>query len=61
MQQVPADIGAVAFSCNCILDDLYSELAGKRTGIFTGPVTFGEIAYQLVNQTLAYLVVRDKG
>jgi hypothetical protein len=59
MQQVPADIGRVAFSCNCILNYLYSELEGKRTGGFTGPVTFGEIAYQLVNQTLAYLMIRD--
>jgi hypothetical protein len=58
-RHVPADIGQVAFSCNCILNYLYSELEGKRTGVFTGPVTFGEIAYQLVNQTLAYLVVRD--
>ena len=55
--QVPADIGQVTFSCNCILNYLYSELEGKHTASFTGPVTFGEIAYQLVNQTLAYLVV----
>jgi hypothetical protein len=57
-KHLPADIGEVAFSCNCILNYLYSELEGKRTANFTGPVTFGEIAYQLVNQTLAYLVVR---
>jgi hypothetical protein len=56
-KQLPANIGEVAFSCNCILNYLYSELEGKRTATFTGPVTFGEIAYQLVNQTLAYLVV----
>jgi hypothetical protein len=58
-RHVPADIGQVTFSCNCILNYLYSELEGKRTAAFTGPVTFGEIAYQLVNQTLAYLVVND--
>jgi hypothetical protein len=58
-RRVPADIGHVSFSCNCILNYLYSELEGKRTGSFTGPVTFGEIAYQLVNQTLAYLVVNQ--
>jgi hypothetical protein len=25
----------------------------------TGPMTFGEIAYQLLNQTLVYLTVED--
>jgi hypothetical protein len=43
------------FSCNCILNFLYGELEGKSIGTFTGPVTFGEIAYQLVNQTLVYV------
>jgi hypothetical protein len=43
------------FSCNCILNFLYSKLEGKQTGNFTGPITFGEIAYQLLNQTLVYL------
>ncbi len=47
------------FSCNCILNYLYGELEGKRTEGFVGPITFGEIAYQLVNQTLVYLDVRD--
>jgi hypothetical protein len=46
-----------AFACNCILNYLYGELEGKRTGDITGPITFGEIAYQLLNQTMAYLVV----
>lgn len=49
----------VAFSCNCILNYLYSELEGKKTDPFTGPVTFGEIAYQLLNQTLVYLEIMD--
>lgn len=57
---VPDELaGTVIFSCNCILNYLYSELEGKRTGQFVGPVTFGEIAYQLVNQTLVYLQVID--
>lgn len=46
-----------AFSCNCILNFLYSELEGKKTGSLTGPITFGEIAYQLLNQTLVYLEI----
>jgi hypothetical protein len=48
----------IAFSCNCILNYLYSNLEGKRTGNVTGPITFGEIAYQLLNQTLAYVTVQ---
>lgn len=46
-----------AFSCNCILNFLYGELEGKSIEAFTGPITFGEIAYQLVNQTLVYVTV----
>lgn len=45
----------VAFSCNCILNYLYGELEGKKTGTAVGPITFGEIAYQLVNQTFVYV------
>lgn len=52
---------AIAFSCNCILNYLYAELEGKRTGAITGPMTFGEIAYQLVNQTLVYLSIEEVG
>ena len=47
------------FSCNCILNYLYAELEGKRTPGFTGPVTFGEVAYQLLNQTMVYLTIED--
>lgn len=50
--------GTIAFSCNCILNYLYSNLEGKRTGTVTGPITFGEIAYQLLNQTLAYVTIQ---
>lgn len=48
------------FSCNCILNYLYGKLEGKSTPPFAGPVTFGEIAYQLLNQTLVYAVIADK-
>lgn len=50
-----ADGGAGQLSCNCILNYLYGEMEGKKTGRFTGPVTFGEIAYILLNQTLVKL------
>lgn len=41
-------------SFNCILNFLYGELEGKKTAPYAGPVTFGEVAYQLLNQTLVY-------
>jgi hypothetical protein len=41
----------VAFSCNCILNYVYGELEGKKIGQAFGPMTFGEIGYQLLNQT----------
>ncbi len=50
---------SVAFSCNCILNYLYSNLEGNKTADFVGPITFGEIAYQLLNQTLVYLQIND--
>ena len=42
------------FSCNCILNYLYGDLTRQKMTPYTGPVTFGEIAYQLLNQTLVY-------
>lgn len=45
------------FSCNCILNFLYGDLESKDIETFFGPITFGEIAYQLVNQTLVYVTV----
>ena len=51
---VPKGIKPV-LSCNCILNYVHGKLEGRRTGPFTGPATFGEIAHQLVNQTLVYL------
>ena len=58
--------GAVdpVLSFNCILNYLYGGLEGKRTGNYAGPITFGEIAYQLINQTLVYFEIlesSDKG
>jgi hypothetical protein len=52
-----ADTDKIAFSCNCILNFLYSELEGKKTGKIIGPITFGEVAYQLMNQTLVYMTL----
>lgn len=49
----------IQFSCNCILNYLYGELQGRKTGDLNGPMTFGEVAYQLLNQTLVYLDVQQ--
>jgi hypothetical protein len=46
-------------SFNCILNYQYAALEGKTTGGFIGPVTFGEIAYMLLNQTLVQLEVKS--
>jgi len=48
---------SIALSCNCVLNYLYAQLEGKKTGSIIGPITFGEIAYMLLNQTLVYLSI----
>jgi len=48
----------VVMGCNCILNFLFGELEGKAIGGVQGPITFGEIGYQLLNQTMVVLRVR---
>ncbi|TYC92896.1 hypothetical protein [Novosphingobium sp. BW1] len=43
------------WSCNCILNFTFGKLEGVAIGGAAGPVTFGEIAYQLLNQTMVVL------
>lgn len=50
------DPEGVVWGCNCVLNYLFGELEGKAIGGVQGPVTFGEIAYQLLNQT--FVMVR---
>jgi hypothetical protein len=45
------------FACNCILNFLYGNLEGKKLDGFFGAITFGEIAWQLLNQTLVYVTI----
>lgn len=60
LTKVPEGVGDnLCFSCNCILNYLYADLENKKTAGFTGPITFGEIAYQLLNQTMVYLTIED--
>lgn len=57
-QNLPKNTDQILFSCNCILNFLYSELEGKKTEGITGPITFGEVAYQLLNQTMVHLNIQ---
>jgi hypothetical protein len=52
---------APLFSCNCVLNYVYAGLEGRSTKPLTGPMTFGEIAYMLLNQTAVYLNVSHDG
>ncbi|MDR1496314.1 MAG: hypothetical protein LBS67_05290 [Clostridiales Family XIII bacterium] len=45
------------FACNCILNFVNGRMRGKDIGGLYGPVTFGEVAWKVVNQTLVYAVV----
>ncbi len=54
---IPSNVSNPVFTCNCVLNYLYGELENRRTGALLGPMTFGEIAYQLVNQTLVHVTV----
>ncbi len=47
-------------SFNCIHNYLYGKLENKKINNITGPFTFGEIAYHLLNQTLVSLNIEDK-
>lgn len=58
---MPPHPGNAVFGCNCILNYLYSALEGRKTAELTGPITFGEVAYQLLNQTAVYLTVETEG
>lgn len=56
---LPREAAGAAWSCNCVLNYLYSGLEGKRTASITGPMTFGEVAYQLLNQTMVVMTVEQ--
>jgi len=48
-----------AFACTCILNHFYADAdTGPARGI-PALLTFGEVAYQLLNQTTVYLTISD--
>lgn len=55
--QIDADGEPFTFACNCILNYVYAELEGRTTGRLTGPMTFGEIAFMVLNQTAVTLTI----
>jgi hypothetical protein len=57
---IPKDIGPTVFCCNCVHNFVYGALEGRGTGSLQGPMTFGEIAYQLLNQTLVHVTVSKR-
>ena len=60
MKHIPEDHKTdYVFSCNCILNFLKLHLEGKKIGNICGPITFGEIAYQLLNQTIVNIDIKE--
>ncbi len=49
----------IVFSVTCITNFLQPDLCRKYMKKLHGPVVYGEIAYQLVNQTTMYVTVGD--
>lgn len=60
LHEMPPESMRPVFSCNCVLNYLYAHLEGRTTGKVFGPMTFGEIAYMLLTQTMVYLTFEDK-
>jgi hypothetical protein len=54
------DISNPLFSCNCVLNFLYANLEGKKMGDISSAMTFGEVAYMLLNQTFVYVTAESK-
>jgi len=56
---LPKNNKDATFACNCILNYMYANLGGHSAGSVPSMVTFGEIAHQLLNQTLVRLLIHD--
>ncbi|MEM6643519.1 MAG: hypothetical protein AAF616_11115 [Bacteroidota bacterium] len=50
----------IQFNCNCLYNYFFGNLEGKKTGDITGLITFGEVAYLQLNQTMVYLTLRKE-
>ncbi|HAS45126.1 MAG TPA: hypothetical protein DCS93_31880 [Microscillaceae bacterium] len=56
--QALAEEQHIIYNCNCILNYLYGKLDQHSIG-YSGAATFGEIGYQLLNQTFTYLAIDE--
>jgi Family of unknown function (DUF6976) len=56
---LPEKKNEAVFACNCILNYMYANLGGRSAGTVPSMVTFGEIAHQLLNQTLVRLMIHN--
>lgn len=54
-KELPED--SAVFGCNCILNYLYGELENHPAVHPPGPITFGEVGHQLLNQTFVMLTI----
>ena len=54
------DFSTSLFVCNCILNYQYADLKDKEIDAISGPITFGEIANHLQNQTFVSMCFCDK-
>ena len=54
------DTNSIQSSCNCLMNYFNFGLENKQIGSVHGPFTFGEIGYQLLNQTFVYLMIEDQ-
>jgi hypothetical protein len=51
---------SVVFTCNCILNYVFAKSAREAMSPQPGPATAGEIAYQLLNQTMVYVTINRR-
>ncbi len=57
-EKLSHDAGShIVFSCNCLFNYVNFGLEGKKIADISGPITFGEIAYHVLNLTFVYLVI----
>ncbi len=50
--------GTSIFACNCVLNFLYAHLEGLALPRSAGPITFGEVAWMLLNQTMVSVTLK---
>jgi len=56
IEQTSSELGEqIIFSCNCVLNYIHSNLEKNSAFYTAGLSAYGEIAYQVLNQTMVYL------